>query len=46
MYEIKNKVITTKEEERRNLKKNASTVIYNELIRYIAFKRECERKTA
>lgn len=37
MYKIKNRVITAKE-ERQSLKRNASVVIYAELIRYIAAK--------
>ncbi len=44
MYKIKNKVVTTKSEERKNLKRNASVVIYSELIRYIELKREKEGK--
>lgn len=45
MYMIKNKVITAKE-ERQNLKRNASVVIYAELIRYIALKHMNVCKTA
>ena len=43
MYKIENRVITAKEEERKKLRRNASIVIYGELIRYIAFKRENTR---
>ncbi len=46
MYIIKNKVITTNAEERNNMKRSASVVIYGELIRYITIKRANARKTA
>ena len=46
MYIIKNKVITTNEEERNNMKRSASVIIYGELIRYINLKRTNARKTA
>ena len=45
MYSIKNTVITAKE-ERQNLKRNASIVIYAELIRYITAKHRNVQKTA
>lgn len=45
MYNIKNTVITAKE-ERQNLKRNASHIIYAELIRYIEFKHRNIKKTA
>lgn len=45
MYKIKNTVITAKE-ERQNLKRTASVVIYAELIRYIALKHMNVCKTA
>ena len=45
MYKIKNTVITAKE-ERQNLKRNASVVIYAELIRYIALMHMNVCKTA
>lgn len=35
MYKIKNTVITKNEEERNALRRNASLVIYNELLHYI-----------
>lgn len=46
MYIIKNKVITTNAEERNNMKRSASVIIYGELIRYITIKRANARKTA
>ena len=45
MYKIKNTVITAKE-ERQSLKRNASVVIYAELIRYITAKHRNVQKTA